>query len=243
MRVVVALLAFVAGLSGTLDAHAQSGAANAKQAVDLIVLMCVAGGEKVEIVGNVKVEGGLSLRRPGLSGAGELKISSTEAKGLVEGLTASMNKMSADQASEARKCMQPFISQVLAMLPKGEVVAPAPLRPANCRDNNSYQCAAQLGFGESESGEFGRGDKFYRFETSEPSRVRITLNPMPNSRFVIVRLVSQEYATIGSRQFNAGQPGSLQATVRSAGTYFIVLEPGSCCSGAPYTYTVSLSRL
>ena len=89
---------------------------NVKDAIDVIVLFCVAGGEKFDIKGNAEVEGGLSIKKLGAKGVGNISISKTEAKGLVEGLSREMDKASADQASEARACMQPYIDKILSII-------------------------------------------------------------------------------------------------------------------------------
>jgi hypothetical protein len=103
---------------------------NVKEAVDVIVLFCVAGGDKYEISGNAKIEGGLALKRPGVTAGAEIDISKSEARGLVEGLRDSMNNVTADQASEARKCMQPYIDRILDII-LGKAAAAKPDVPVN----------------------------------------------------------------------------------------------------------------
>lgn len=98
------LLAF-----GANEAFAQSK--NVQNAIDVIVMFCVAGGtSEVSVTGT---DGGLELKKEG--GAG-ITISKSEAKGLVAGIEHEMTKNSAGQASEARKCMQPYIDRIIDTL-------------------------------------------------------------------------------------------------------------------------------
>jgi hypothetical protein len=85
----------------SIDSH-ELGAQSRKvqEAIDVIVMLCVAGGAKREI-----------------SRDKDVRIESTsEAKGLVDGLTKEVSKLAAEQASEARTCMRPYIERVLSML-------------------------------------------------------------------------------------------------------------------------------
>lgn len=215
---------------------------NVKDAVDVIVLMCVAGGEKYEISGTADLDGGLLLRKVGASGRAEVKVSKSEVKGLVDGLNQSLSKIAADQASEARRCMQPYLQRIVDhMLGSGNAVAsiPAP----SCATNDTFQCAAVLPFGASDSSDFNRrGERTYKFEIQEPTRVKLTLNPMPNSRSVRVTVYTSDYTPVESKSFKPGQPGDFVISLRNAGLYYVILDPAACCTGAPYTYTLSLFR-
>jgi hypothetical protein len=93
---------------------------NVKEAVDVVVLFCVAGGEKFEISGSAKIEGGLALKKLGVTAGADIDISKSEARELVDGLRESMSKVNAEQASEARKCIQPYINRILDFI-RGEV--------------------------------------------------------------------------------------------------------------------------
>lgn len=110
-------------------AFAAEQSKDVKEAIDVIVLFCVAGGEKFEVSGDAKVEGGLALKKFGVTGSADISISKSEARGLVEGLRESMNKVSAEQASEARKCMQPYIDRVLDILIGKPAVTKPPEAP------------------------------------------------------------------------------------------------------------------
>ena len=89
---------------------------NVKDAIDAIVLMCVAGGTKYDVEVKGGVEGGLALKKFGATGSGEIKISRSEARGLVEGLQNAMSKIASEQASAARDCMRPYIDRILKQI-------------------------------------------------------------------------------------------------------------------------------
>lgn len=88
-------------------------AQNVKDAIDIIVLMCVVGGTKYEMEFKGGVEGGLALKKLGIAGSGEITISRSEARGLVEGLQNAMSQIASEQASAARDCMRPYIDRIL----------------------------------------------------------------------------------------------------------------------------------
>lgn len=117
----VAALIFVAIFAPPL-ALAQSSQ-KVQDAVDVIVLMCVAGGSKVELEASGQLEGGLALKRLGASGRADIKLNRTEVRGLVEGLQGAMNNIAGQQASEARNCMKPYIDRILKEI-LGDVGAP-----------------------------------------------------------------------------------------------------------------------
>jgi hypothetical protein len=99
---------------GVLLAFSQNQAAlaqtkNVREAIDVIVMFCVAGGKTYEFSGTVKGDG-LDLKKQGGT------ISQSERQGLVDGINDKMNNLTAAQASEARKCMQPYISDILKMM-------------------------------------------------------------------------------------------------------------------------------
>lgn len=72
---------------------------NVQEAIDIIVMFCVAGGSKSEV-----------------SGSENISIARSDARGLVDGLRNAMSNTTAAQASEARRCMQPYIDRILNML-------------------------------------------------------------------------------------------------------------------------------
>jgi hypothetical protein len=116
--------------------------------------------------------------------------------------------------------------------------------PTGCSVNDTRQCAASLALGSKDADSF-RGindDRFYYFVVKTPGTLRITLDPMPNSRPVTVRVLSEDGSPVHSRRFPKGTPGSFVVAVRSLGKHYITLEPGSCCAGAPYTYALALDR-
>ena len=95
------------------NANAQSEAENVQEAIKVITLFCLAGGEKYDLTTSGSLEGGISFKNNGAKGKGDITFSKTEAKGIVDGLRQEMSKASAEQASEARKCMQPYIDRIL----------------------------------------------------------------------------------------------------------------------------------
>ena len=89
---------------------------NVQEAIDVIVLFCVAGGDRYDIKAKARADGSLALKKIGVSGGGEISISKSEARGLVQGLQNAMTKVAGDQASEARACMKPYIDRILDIL-------------------------------------------------------------------------------------------------------------------------------
>lgn len=112
--------------------------------------------------------------------------------------------------------------------------------PVGCATYNSFQCAMSMTPGAVDSDVFGRESRFYRFTLDHPRQVRLTLNPMPNSRYVNLYLFDVNYSRIHFKQFDAGQPGTVTQSLRP-GLYYVQLDPGSCCTGAPYNYSFSVS--
>jgi hypothetical protein len=104
-RILVLLLPLISGKTAAAQTE------NVKDAINIIVTFCVAGGEKVEISRDDRNEG-ITLSK----GSTETQFSRSEATGLVEGIRDGMNKITAGQASEARKCMQPYIDRILDVL-------------------------------------------------------------------------------------------------------------------------------
>jgi hypothetical protein len=114
------VLGLLLTLGQTQGAVAQTK--NVQDAINVIVTFCVAGGEKVEVSGAGNSDGGLELKKPGGAGATGITFSKSEAKGLVDGIRNQMSKVTADQASEARKCMQPYIDRIVDLiLPRGSL--------------------------------------------------------------------------------------------------------------------------
>jgi hypothetical protein len=131
---------------------------NVQDAVDVIVMFCVAGGEKFEVSGTGKGDGGLELKKEGKPSSADITISKSEARGLVDGLRREMSNVTANQASEARKCMQPYIERILdTLLGKasgtspsthgdvafGEIFIEWPPSPSPCTVNYRIEIADQ----------------------------------------------------------------------------------------------------
>jgi hypothetical protein len=95
---------------------------NVQDAIDAIVMPCVAGGNKIEVSGAGSGDGGLELKKQGGSSSAGVTFSKSEAKGLVDGIRQEMSNGAASQASEARKCMQPYIDRIVDLiLPPGSL--------------------------------------------------------------------------------------------------------------------------
>jgi hypothetical protein len=93
----------------TPSQHAFAQTKNVREAIDVIVMFCVAGGKTYEFSGTVKGDG-LDLKTQAAT------ISQSARQGLVDGINDKMNNLTAAQASEARKCMQPYIDPILKMM-------------------------------------------------------------------------------------------------------------------------------
>ena len=109
-----AVLVALSSVPGVTTAQPQPQ--NVKSAIDVIVLFCVAGGEKYSLVTTGDASAGLALKKLGANASAQITITKSEARGLVDGLNASLSTLSAQQASEARKCMQPYIDRVIDLL-------------------------------------------------------------------------------------------------------------------------------
>lgn len=102
-------------LTPTQGAFAQTK--NVQDAITVIVLFCVAGGDRVEISNTGKGDGEIQLKSGGGANSPGITISTkTAARGLVDGILREMSQVSAAQASEARKCMQPYIERIINTL-------------------------------------------------------------------------------------------------------------------------------
>jgi len=109
------LVVFVA-LWPFVHAPASAASSQVEEAVKLITTFCVAGGDSVRIVGSGEVEGGFALKKLGVGVEGTLEFTTEESKGLVRGLQNEINELAAEQQSEARRCMQPYIDRLVNLL-------------------------------------------------------------------------------------------------------------------------------
>jgi hypothetical protein len=121
--------------------------ANVQDAIKVIVMFCVAGGEKFEVSRTGSGSGGLELKKEGgASGAGITLSSNSEAMGLVDGINSAMSNVTASQASEARKCMQPYIDRIvdiyLTKIPSGSPYLPS---KSNWDHNDSIMSIKSIG--------------------------------------------------------------------------------------------------
>lgn len=142
-----------------------------------------------------------------------------------------------DQLQAAqRKVDRPNGSTPISGDNERETPEQAIVRP--CPRNDTFQCAAQLPFGVRDDDTFrdAHDTRFYRFELAQPGEIKLKLDPMPNSRFVVVTVHDADYVEVLSKRFDAGKPGTFVVNLRAPGRYYAALDPGSCCSGAPYAY-------
>jgi hypothetical protein len=131
------LLGLLLASSQNHGALAQSK--NVQDAIGVIVMFCVAGGEKFEVSGAQTGDGALSLKKEGGADA-DITISKSEARGLVDGIRLQMNNVTANQASEARKCMQPYIDRILnTLLGSTQTPPSAPTKPNPDQNGSANQ--------------------------------------------------------------------------------------------------------
>jgi hypothetical protein len=116
-------LLYALALALTANQHALAQQGNVEEAINVIVLFCVAGGERVEISGTASEDKGVEIRKSSGTSPTSISVSRSSARGLVDGIISQMNKPSADQASEARKCMQPYIERIIRLLLGGPATA------------------------------------------------------------------------------------------------------------------------
>lgn len=133
-----------------------------------------------------------------------------------------------------------FYLQQIVNLIIGSGSSMGPLPRPNCGENNTFQCAYYLPFGTNNSG-LVNNNRFYKFEIDHPSKVKLILNPMPNTRGVTIEIYNSEYQKIASKRFKQGMPGKFIVKLRAPDLYYIKLDPASCCGGAPNSYILSLS--
>jgi len=103
---------FVIFMSLATSAIAQNRDGNVQQAIDLIVLFCVAGGQEVTTEVREGSSDQISINSPGRT----VTLSSRQVRGLVDGISSTMTGLTAEQASEARNCMRPYIDRILSVL-------------------------------------------------------------------------------------------------------------------------------
>lgn len=112
---------------------------------------------------------------------------------------------------------------------------------AGCATNNTFQCAAAIP-GFRLQGVLGESNEYYWFTVSQPRRVFLTLDPMPNERGMSIYVYDAEYRRVGSQGFRRGQPGRFDVVVERPGRYYVMIDPGWGRAGSQDTYTLALSR-
>jgi tetratricopeptide (TPR) repeat protein len=109
------LLLWAALIAGSTVAGPQATAQSnrAKEAADLIIRLCIAGGSDVEIRSK-----GNSIELSGKDSS--VSIDRRESSGLVGGISKEITNLSAQQASEARACTQRYLKDLLDLILKDE---------------------------------------------------------------------------------------------------------------------------
>lgn len=103
-------------LPALISTNAFPATNSVKDAVDIIVLFCVAGGSSNTVSVDAKVDGGLSVKKYGVGGEVGVNLTNTQARGLVEGLKGELSKVTGEQATQARECMRPYIDRILNII-------------------------------------------------------------------------------------------------------------------------------
>ena len=112
---------------------------------------------------------------------------------------------------------------------------------SDCPDHSTPQCAIPIALGEKDSDTFTRNNVYYRFEVESPDELVFTVDPIPNTRGVRLEVQDANFNRVYSSAFDAGHPGSADVKIRTPGTYYAVLTPAACCSGASYDYGFLIS--
>jgi hypothetical protein len=89
-----------------------------QQLAELMVRLCVGGGQTQVVTGMATGGADISLRSLDVKGnlAGEFKISKSTAEGLVNGIDSALTQVAADQADKVRSCLQPVRDRILNIL-------------------------------------------------------------------------------------------------------------------------------
>lgn len=92
--------------------------AKVQEAVDILLKLCVAGGERIVISGGGDTGVDISLKKLDVMGQvrGEIKIDKTEARGLVDGLSSALSQISAEQADKVRECIKPYRDAIMSLI-------------------------------------------------------------------------------------------------------------------------------
>ena len=140
------LFASIATLLNASAARTQT-ANDVQFAIDAIYSLCVGGGGAVSVSGGGKADASLSLKSTGRI-QGEVTISRSDAKGLVQGLNNALSSLAAEQADKVRDCIEPYRDRIMNLVLSPPPSArpspsPAPSRPEGSRDK-AISAAIQL---------------------------------------------------------------------------------------------------
>jgi hypothetical protein len=81
--------------------------AASSEAVQTILQLCLATGERQQIEGTLRADGRIRLTGPSLSARGDVTLSREEWTGLIGGISPEMTAIQAQQADRVRDCLAP----------------------------------------------------------------------------------------------------------------------------------------
>jgi hypothetical protein len=81
------------------------------KAIDILITLCVAGGETVEIGSNDS-----DLKIASSDDDSQVNVKKSQYRGLIGGLSKELTKLSSEQADSARECLRPYIDRILVIV-------------------------------------------------------------------------------------------------------------------------------
>lgn len=112
----VAALAVIILVAGATQCHAEpKHSKQVESALDILKTVCVTGGSSLDI--DVSADGGLMLKSAVAGVKGDVSISKKELEGFVDTASAT----AAQQATEMRECMKPYIEKIIVATLTGAV--------------------------------------------------------------------------------------------------------------------------
>jgi hypothetical protein len=121
----------------------ESQASDVDDAIRVVVTFCLSGGTITDTHLTLDPQGN---KIESSAGEAKVKIETHEAVGFANGLSAALTQLSARQGSEARRCMEPYIRDVLNMIQRtpgatlSGKVPPADSSSVVCDERNGGEC-------------------------------------------------------------------------------------------------------
>lgn len=118
MRLSMVICGLIAALwTSTADAQ-NTGDQNVQQIANLMVRLCLGGGQTQTIKGGLAGDANLSLRSFDVTGKlqGQFNINKTSAEGLVNGIDNALSQVAAGEADKVRDCLAPVRQRLLNLL-------------------------------------------------------------------------------------------------------------------------------